>query len=99
LEGVIEVILFTLHILDPDVLSFRHDLLVGNGMFYLAIRFQTVKGRTPALGDVGSGAVFKWIMVAHVHSSDCRCRCIGKIIARDIRLLASQLYKTGVNRP
>jgi len=39
--------------------------------------------------------VIQWIMVAHVDSSDCRCRCIGKIIARDFRLVASRLYKTG----
>jgi len=32
------VILFTLGILDPDVMSFRHDLLVGIGIFYLAIK-------------------------------------------------------------
>jgi hypothetical protein len=42
LEGVIEVILFSLHILDPDVLSFRHNLLVGIGIFYLAIKSQTL---------------------------------------------------------
>jgi hypothetical protein len=40
LEGVSEVILFTVHILDPDVMSFRHDPLVGIGIFYLAIKFQ-----------------------------------------------------------
>jgi hypothetical protein len=33
MEGVIEVILFTLHILDPDVMSFRYDLLVGIGIY------------------------------------------------------------------
>jgi len=45
-------------------------------------RFQdAVKARTPALGYVGSRAVIEWIMVAWVDSSDCRCRCIGKIIA------------------
>ena len=40
LEDVIEVILFTLCILDPDVMSFRHDPLVGIGIFYLAIESQ-----------------------------------------------------------
>jgi hypothetical protein len=42
LEGVIEVILFTLRILDPDVMSFRHDPLVGIGIYYLAIKSQTL---------------------------------------------------------
>jgi len=37
LDSVIEVILFTFCISDPDVMIFRHDLLVGNGIFYLAI--------------------------------------------------------------
>lgn len=32
-----EVILFTLNIVDPDVISFRHDPSVGIGKFYLAI--------------------------------------------------------------
>ena len=41
-----------------------------------------------------------WVdMVANVDSSDCRCRCVGKIIARDLRLVASRLYNTGVTRP
>jgi len=38
-EGVIEV---TFGILDPDVLSFRHDPLVGISIFYLAIKSQTL---------------------------------------------------------
>jgi hypothetical protein len=38
-------------------------------------------------------------VVAHVDSSDCWCGCIGKIIARDLRLVASRLYKMGVTRP
>jgi hypothetical protein len=38
-------------------------------------------------------------MVAHVDSSDCRCRCIGKIIAKDLRLVASRLYQMGVMWP
>jgi len=42
LEGVIEVILFTLRILDPDVMSFMHNPLVGIGIFYLAIKSQTL---------------------------------------------------------
>jgi len=37
LDGVIEV---TFHILDPDVMRFRHDPLVGIGIFYLAIKSQ-----------------------------------------------------------
>jgi len=30
---------------------------------------------------------------------DSRCRCIGKIIARDLRLVVSRLYKMAVTRP
>jgi hypothetical protein len=45
LEGVIKVILFTLHILDPDVMCFRHDPLVGIGRVYLAIKSQTLNRR------------------------------------------------------
>jgi hypothetical protein len=39
LEGFIEV---TFHILDPDVMRFRHDTLVGIGIFCLAIISQTL---------------------------------------------------------
>jgi len=35
---------------------------------------------------------------ANVDASDSRCRCVGKIIARDLRLMVSQLYKVAVNR-
>jgi hypothetical protein len=42
LESVIEVILLTLHVLDPDDMSFRHDPLVGIGIYYLAIKSQTL---------------------------------------------------------
>jgi len=59
----------------------------------------SVKARTPALDYVSLRTVIEWIMVAHVDSSDCRCRCIGKIIARDLRLVASRLYHTGVTQP
>ena len=31
-------------------------------------------------------------------ASDSMCRCIGKIIARDLRLVASRLYRTAVTR-
>ena len=37
--------------------------------------------------------------VANVDASDSRCRCIGKIIARDVRLVASRLYRMAVTRP
>jgi hypothetical protein len=53
LEGVIEDILFTLHLLDPDVMTFRHDPLVGIGIFYLAIKSQTLN----------RSRVVKWLMV------------------------------------
>jgi hypothetical protein len=36
LEEVIEVILFTLFILDPDVMIFRHDPLVHIGIYYIS---------------------------------------------------------------
>jgi len=52
----------------------------------------SVQARTPALDYVGLCTVIDWMMVAPVDSSDCRCRCIGKIIARDLRLVASRLY-------
>ena len=53
MEGVIEVILFTLRILDPDVMSFKHDPLVGIGIFYLAIKSQTLN----------RSRVVKWLTV------------------------------------
>ena len=53
MEGVIEVILFTLRILDTDVMSFRHDPLVGIGIFYLAIKSQTLN----------RSRVVKWLKV------------------------------------
>jgi len=37
--------------------------------------------------------------VANVDASDSMCRCIGKIIARDLRLVASRLYRMAVTRP
>jgi hypothetical protein len=37
--------------------------------------------------------------VANVDASDSRCRCIGKIIARDLRLVASRLYRMAITRP
>jgi hypothetical protein len=48
-----EVIVLTLHTLDPDVMSFRHDSLVGIGIFYLAIKSQTLN----------RSRVVKWWMV------------------------------------
>jgi hypothetical protein len=37
--------------------------------------------------------------VANVDASDSRCRCIGRIIARVLRLVASRLYRMAVTRP
>jgi len=34
-----------------------------------------------------------------VDASDSMCRCIGKIIARYLRLVASRLYRMAVTRP
>jgi len=53
LNGVIEVILLTLRILDPDVMSFRDDPLVGIGRFCLAIKSQTLN----------RSRVVKWLTV------------------------------------
>jgi hypothetical protein len=53
LEGVIKVILFTLCILDADVISFRHDPLVGMGIFYIAIMSQILN----------RSRVVKWLTV------------------------------------
>jgi len=61
LEGVIEVILFTLHVLDPDVMSFRHDPLVGISIFYLAIKSQTLN----------RSRVVKWSMVIQQPILEC----------------------------
>jgi len=36
--------------------------------------------------------------VANVDASGSRCRCLGKIIARDLRLVASRLYRMTVSR-
>jgi len=40
-----------------------------------------------------------WNTVANVDASDSRCRCRGKIIARDQRLVACRLYRMAVTRP
>jgi len=37
--------------------------------------------------------------VANVDASDSRCRCICKIITRDLRLVASRLYRMAVTWP
>jgi hypothetical protein len=37
--------------------------------------------------------------VANLDTSDIRCRCIGKIITRDLRFVASRLYTMAVPRP
>ena len=42
MEGVVEVILFSLRILDPDVMSCRYHPLVGIGIIYPAIKSQTL---------------------------------------------------------
>ena len=42
-----------MRMLDPDVMSFRHDPLVGIGIFYLAIKFQMLN----------RSRVVKWLTV------------------------------------
>jgi hypothetical protein len=37
-----------------------------------------------------------WNTVSNVDASDSRCRCIGKIFARDLRLVVSRLYRMAV---
>jgi len=37
--------------------------------------------------------------VANVDASDSRCRCIGRIIARDLRLVASRPFRMAITRP
>jgi len=58
----------------------------------------TVRARTPVFGLIGIRMVIR-DMVANVDASESRCRCIGKIIARDLRLVASRLYRMAVTRP
>jgi hypothetical protein len=62
LEGFIEVILFTLPILDTDAMSFRHDPLIVIGILYLAIKSQTVN----------RSRVVKWWMVIQHLSVECK---------------------------
>jgi len=40
MDGVMEIILFTVCIVEPDVVSFRHGPLVGIHIFYLEIQSQ-----------------------------------------------------------
>jgi hypothetical protein len=40
-----------------------------------------------------------WNTVANVDASDSRCRCIGNIIASDLWLVVSRLYRMAVTRP
>jgi hypothetical protein len=51
-KGVIKVILFTFCILDPDVISLKHDPLVGIGIFCLDIKSQRLN----------RSRVVKWLM-------------------------------------
>ena len=78
MKSVMNVILFTLHILDPDVMSFRHDPWVGIGIFYLAIKSQTlnrcraVKWLTviqqPIL-ELNNDNVYEYILIISEHKS------------------------------
>jgi hypothetical protein len=58
LEGVIEV---TMHIKDPDVLRFRHDPVVGMGIFWLSITSQTLNSCTAV----------KWLTVVQQPIEKC----------------------------
>jgi len=44
LEGIIEVIIFIVHILDADVVRFRHDPLDGIAILYRVIKSSVSNG-------------------------------------------------------
>jgi len=69
-EGVLEVIVFTLRILDQDVMSFRHDPLVGIRMCYSAIKSKTLNRYT----------VLKWLMVVQHPILECNYYTIYEYI-------------------
>jgi hypothetical protein len=83
-EGVIEVILFTVHILDPDVISFRHDPLVGIGILYPAINCQMLT----------RSQVVKWLMVLQQPILECK-----KYIVHEYILIISEHEPTNVVSP
>jgi hypothetical protein len=57
-----------------------------------------VRARTPAFGLVGIRMVIKGIQL-QTSTRVIVNRCIGKIIARDLSLVASRLYGMAVTRP
>jgi hypothetical protein len=67
LEGVIEV---TFCMLDPDVMRFRHDPLVGIGLFYLAIKCQ-MPNRCRAV---------KWLTVVQQKNVKCNKYTVDEYI-------------------
>jgi hypothetical protein len=83
MQGVTKVILFTLRILNPDVISFWHDPLVGIGIFYLAIKSQKLKRsrivkwltviKQPIL-EFDTYTVKEYILIVSEHkSTNCMC--------------------------
>ena len=57
-----------------------------------------VRARTPVFGLIGIDMLIR-DTVADVYGTDSRCGFIGKIFARDLRLVASRLYMMAVTRP
>jgi len=58
----------------------------------------SVRARTPVSGLIGIRMAIG-DTVANVDVSDSRCTGVGKIIARDPRLVASRLYIIAVTQP
>jgi hypothetical protein len=84
LKGVNEVILFTLYILDPDVMNFRHDPLVGIRIFYLAIKSQTLN----------RSRVVKWLTVIQQPILE-----FNKHTVKDYILIISEAHPTNFMSP
>jgi len=61
LEGVIEVILFTVCIVNPDVMRFSHNFLIGIGTVYLAMKSQILNRRSAV----------KWLIVVQQPIMKC----------------------------
>jgi len=74
-----KVILFTLHLLDPDVMSFRHDPLVAIGIFYLEIKSQMLNRCRAVkwfaviqhpIGEFDKYTVKEYILIISQHKSN-----------------------------
>jgi len=91
------------------LLTFHWGIIVGYAMSMLFAFFDIMPTSTfTEEGCKGTYACVRprrytyciyWNTVANVDASDSRCRCIGKIIARDVRLVASRPYRLAITRP